>query len=205
MHEVHYWDGDRTIADEKDDSAMEHLNTGNALALLYDWNGAIREYSWGIRDGPSEDLLVELYQRRGDAYLNKGRLYGCSFAAIVNRAVSNYGYAIAVRPDSSRAYLSRARAYMAGCHLRQALRDFDRAITAAKATGDHSQIAIAYRERGVVYRRVSRYEQALSDLGQSLAWEPENAEARKSYADLVKICGLKNNLEPVSAERRDDS
>ena len=101
-------------------SGLDDGSAGLAAAQRGDYDEAIRLFSAALAGGdlsPANGMLA--YHNRGNAYQDKGN-YG--------RAITDYNFAIRLKPDYAQAYYSRGRAQFALGAFDAAITDFARSI-----------------------------------------------------------------------------
>jgi tetratricopeptide (TPR) repeat protein len=98
----------------------------------------------------------------GLAYLNK---------ADYDQAISDFGQAIALNPDSAVVHYARGLAYRAKADFDQAIADFNRA-TEIDPTDAH-----AYENRGLAYLMKADYDRAIADYSEAIRLNPKDAAA----------------------------
>jgi tetratricopeptide (TPR) repeat protein len=144
------------------------------------------------------------YNNRGTVYLRLGE---------PDRAVADFGAALARNPDYTEAHANRGLAYRVLGKTDLALDDFTRAVKLdptyapayagraeiyrerkqdAEAAGDYTHLldlgadkAPLLEKRAAAYRALNRPEEALQDYGLLLALNPMNLQARAARAELL--------------------
>jgi tetratricopeptide (TPR) repeat protein len=148
------------------------------------------------------------YAHRGDAYRAKGEL---------DRAIADYGAAIAAKPNTASIFLGRGEAYLAKGEYERAIADFDKALALdgtlvsayldrAKAHGAKGDLveaisdfgeairlepsaAATYLDRGEVYRARGDYDRALADYDRAIERDPDRVAAFVSRAEVYRDRG----------------
>jgi tetratricopeptide (TPR) repeat protein len=82
--------------------------------------------------------------------------------------------AVANGTATAKTFLDRAEWFQLMSEIPGAIRDYDRAY-ARRDELTHDQLAFLHVKRGVCYRRLARYEDALVDLNQAIALKPATA------------------------------
>lgn len=114
------------------------------------------------------------------AYNNRG--VSSAKDAQYERAIAEFGWAVARDPAFTEAYYNRALVYTAIGQLGPAIADFTKVVEITPA------LAEGYSQRGLLQMALSQYDQAISDFTKVLELDPASAETyfRRSLAFYAK-------------------
>jgi tetratricopeptide (TPR) repeat protein len=136
--------------------ALAYIGRGFILRVRGDLDGAIADDTKAIEVDPAHALP---YIRRAEAYQDKSE---------VDRALADYAKAIEIDPKSAAAYNSRCRFRVkANLDLPLALADCDDAVRLAPNN------AIFMDNRGFVYLKLDRIDEAIADYDAALKINPK--------------------------------
>jgi tetratricopeptide (TPR) repeat protein len=136
--------------------ALAYIGRGFILRVRGDLDGAIADYTKAIEIDPTHALP---YIRRAEAYQDKSD---------VDRAIADYAKAIEIDPKSAAAYNSRCRFRVkANLDLPLALSDCEDAVRLAPNN------ATFMDNRGFVYLKLNRLEEAIRDYDAALKINPK--------------------------------
>lgn len=175
------------------DNFIAHFGVGVCLVVKKDYEAAISSFDTGIKLNASGSFL---YERRGQAYMQLGRL---------DQAQQDFDTAIRLRPISPLAYLLRGSLFAVKKEPAKAEADFTQVIT------QNPKVPLAYAVRGGVRVDLNRLEEAEKDFEEALRLEPELAlaffgqgavaekrgqleEARRKYAKSYAVGGRLSEL-----------
>ncbi|WP_159731434.1 tetratricopeptide repeat protein [Methylosinus sp. Ce-a6] len=111
---------------------------------------------------------------RGDAYRAKGEL---------DRAIADYGAAIAAKPNTASIFLGRGEAYLAKGEFDRAIADFD------KASALDGALVSAYLDRAKAHDAKGDLDKAISDLGEAIRLEPSAAATYLDRGEAYRARG----------------
>ncbi len=135
---------------------------------------AIRACTVEIVSPPDPRDVASSYFSRGNAYLKKGQR---------DQAISDFEKAIAIDPDSPRAYGSVGVVYYSMGRYDLAIDDLTRAI---ELSG--SQVApIDFLRRGVAYEASGERDKAIADYQAALRLDPNDQESSKGLKRLRAV------------------
>lgn len=118
-------------------------------------NYALSGYLFDL-DGQGEaQLTAMILNSRGTARYDLGDYKG---------ALTDYGYAISLNPNSPDAYYNRARVYKDQENYRNALSDYDNAILLKENFREDAAAVLAYQNRAIVKSALGDIQGSLSDL-----------------------------------------
>ena len=115
-----------------------------------------------VIDNPAtpKDMLPFAYTNRGTAYANK---------KMQNEAMADLTKAIDLKPDYTAAYYDRARIYAMQNKHAEAVADLTKAIDLTKA----GQVqALYYKNRGLSYGAMSKFDEAKADFKKAKEIDP---------------------------------
>jgi tetratricopeptide (TPR) repeat protein len=115
-------------------------------------------------------------QNRAVAYVNRAIAY--SVRRGFDQALSDFGAAIQLDPESPLAYYNRGNLYFDRGEHAKAIVDYTSAIERDPS------FALAYLNRGVAYKRAGRNEAAAADYRQALSMQPTATQARRRLKQL---------------------
>ena len=144
---------------------------------------AVQDYTRVIELKPKS---VNAYLMRGISYYRKEKGAGYKaelnnlvinlskqktreFSELLDRAISDLGYAIELDPYSATAYSYRAEAFRLRGMTEEAIRD---ATTAIRLQSDYKSTARAYRTRAKIYRKQGQNDLSESNFRQSIEIDP---------------------------------
>ncbi|HAL55425.1 MAG TPA: hypothetical protein DCP63_02815 [Bacteroidetes bacterium] len=139
--------------------AFAYNNRGNSLTALGEIDGAIEDYTNGLRYMPQH---IDFYFNRGNAYRLKGEY---------ERSLADYAIVIQARPQDPNAHHNRGMVYFEMQNYDRAVDDYTNAITL------NSKTPLFYSDRGVAYAKLDEYDRALKDFEEAFRLSPEYAEA----------------------------
>jgi tetratricopeptide (TPR) repeat protein len=125
------------------------------------WNDAITALT-NVIDNPAtpKDMLPFAYTNRGTAYANK---------KMKDEALADLTKAIDLKPDYTAAYYDRARIYAMQNKHAEAVADLTKAIDLTKA----GQVqALYYKNRGLSYGAMSKFDEAKADFKKAKEIDP---------------------------------
>jgi tetratricopeptide (TPR) repeat protein len=142
------------------DYGMTYIYRGLAWAKKREFSRAIVDFNEAIRRDPSDAFLALNNLGNVDEEIGEH-----------DRAIENYGRAIALNPGYVRAYYNRAGAHYAKADYDQAIEDFGRAIQLKPNYAD------AFNNRGVAYLAKGAVGKAIADFGAAIRFNPNNVAA----------------------------
>ncbi len=176
-------------------NAIAYNQRGNAYRQMEQYDLCINDYTQAIQYAASPAEKATYYANRGAAYALQGD---------IQRALDDFGQAIAQNPDFARAYESRAALYAQLGNYAQAIADYTTFLSLKPdtATGyvqraqayantgdlqaavqDYTQaialqpLASTYFNRGLLYRKLGNFSRALEDYAQALQLDSHYAPA----------------------------
>lgn len=153
--------------------------------LAYFWN---ENYERALEDF---NRAVELVPDYAPAYRARARVF--EVQRDFESAMSQYDQALAIDPEYSRAYFSRGTSHL---HredgIEQAQEDLLKAIeTKISLLGDWPYtLARAHTKLGLAYQKADEHDQAISQLNEALALDPDLAEAYLRRGESLRVQGL---------------
>jgi tetratricopeptide (TPR) repeat protein len=154
------------------------LNPNYAEAYL-----KLEDYDQAIKLKPD---YAEAYLKRGEETIRWAKKYGThgedwgsaakkkyrmDWVDVIDKAIADYDQAIALNPDYTEAYTSRAAAYIDKKDPDKAIADYNQVI---KREPNNSS---AYFSRGLVYLNNKEYDKAITDYDQVIKLSPKNSGA----------------------------
>ena len=139
--------------------AFAYNNRGNALTAVGEIDGAIEDYTNGLKYMPQH---IDFYFNRGNAYRLKGEY---------ERSLGDYAIVMQARPQDPNVHHNRGMVYFEMQNYDRAVEDYTVAITL------NPTLPLFYSDRGVAYAKLSEYEKALKDFEEAFRLFPEYAEA----------------------------
>ena len=126
------------------------------------WNDAITLLT-GVISNPATpaDMLPFAYTNRGTAYANK---------KMQTEAMADLTKAIELKPDYTAAYYDRARIYAMQNKHAEAVADLTKAIDASKSGTIQ---ALYYKNRGLSYGAMSKFDEAKADFQKAKQIDPK--------------------------------
>jgi tetratricopeptide (TPR) repeat protein len=116
--------------------------------------------------GEARAASAAAYYNRGIAYRNKSQYErahrGPNPDAALDRAIADYGQALALRPDYAEALVNRGVAWFDKGRYDRVIADCSRAIAL------RPDLAEAYNNRALAYYRQGRYDRALPDFDRTI-------------------------------------
>jgi len=162
---------------------------GNAYAAKEYYDQAIADYSETFRFDLEDNDTFNSYYGRGLAYFNKGNY---------DQAIADFNEAIGFNPGDADTYTHRGMAYAKKGNYDQAIADYTSAIwfnsqiislynkhnkSDQVITWFNSQNSFTYKNRGEVYAKQGKHDQAIADYRKSLGIDPDQP-------DILKNLGL---------------
>jgi len=145
--------------DIKSDTLAAYNIRGMVLATQNNLDAAIKEYTKGIRLNPEGRNLYVTYLNRADAYIRQ---------EYYHLALKDIDAALTSKPDYTRAFSRRGKAYLYLGDLNKALKDFNQAIFLNPSEPIH------YYDRGTLYMQQGRYGLALRDFNRAISMKPDD-------------------------------
>lgn len=143
-------------------SAGKHLQQGNALLAVSDFDGAIAEYTEVIRLKPMRSVLVAAYSIRGTTYNAKGEY---------DLAIADFTEVIRLDPNATW-YLGRGNAYRSKGEYDRAIADYTEAIRLNPDLATVGRLG-----RGNAYHAKGDYDRAIADFTEVIRLDPYLAAA----------------------------
>jgi tetratricopeptide (TPR) repeat protein len=142
---------------------------GDAALLRGDRDSAIDYYSLAIREGTDQALA---YRRRGEAYATDRE---------DDKAASDLGSAISLKPDDPDLYAIRGRIMAAKGSIDLALADYSKALSLSPTRAE------IYFARGRLFFARTQYEMAISDYSEAIARKTDflDAISARAYLELL--------------------
>ncbi len=205
-------DFDRALADynkaiEIDPKyGLAYNNRGDVYLAKHDFDQAIADYNKALEMGETKGH----YGNRGRAYLGKGQSspFWEDHNALGNyydaekkydAALVEYAKAIEINPKHPWPWLNRCVTYLIVNNLQSALSDCNKSLSL-------NTTAAAQNNRGLVFMKMGRLQQAVTDFDAALKYSPKLAEAL--YARGVarrKLGDVKRGLADIEAARALDA
>ena len=145
-------------------------------AQLGEYEAAIDAFQRGVEHNPADAFLVASL---GSTYARIGRF---------EKAIAYLQQAIALQPDNAFAYSWLSIIYL---HIKR----YDDMIAACQREIEIEDSHSPHRLLGYVYSSLGRYEEAIAQLEQSLALEPQDYEARGALARVYRSVGRPENAD----------
>lgn len=146
---------------------------------------SLRGYAYYGREDYGKAIVdfTEVLQSRpiADIYLVRGRAY--EFKGDYKSAFGDYGNAIRLKANDSRAYYYRSGCYVYFGKITNAIADITQALQLSAV-----KPPTVYADRGELYFLIGNYARALADYAQALQLDPNCAEALNNYAWLLAVC-----------------
>jgi tetratricopeptide (TPR) repeat protein len=153
--------------------------TGLTVARNTVWQNEVSLWENVVRNGPEK---ARGYNGLGLAYQHASRY---------DKAIENYGKAIALAQDYAAPYVNRGVLQGQAGLFDKAIEDFNHAVAINPA------FAEAYSDRGIVYALSGRYDRAVDDFNKALALNQNLAEA---YFNRGKLYLKKGQKELATAD-----
>ena len=186
------------------DDHEAYNNRGSVYAKLEKYDTAIADFTKAIELNPDDH---EVYNNRGNAYADLKKY---------DTAIADYTTAIELKPDDHKAYYNRGFAYYSLKKYDTAIADFNKSIeimpnnyhpyafrdvayrnlvedytTAIEIKPDDHE---SYYNRGSVYAKLEKYEQAIADIEHVFKLRPEfKTPEREQYLHSLKEQLRKSN------------
>ena len=128
----------------------------------------------------TKENIDTAYYKRGNAYSHKGEY---------DRAIEDFGKAIALNPKYAKAYINRGNAYYHKGEYDRATKDYDKAIAL------DPKYALAYYNRGTAYSHKGEYDRAIKNYDKAIALNPKYAKAYYSRGVAYEKLGNKQKAE----------
>ena len=178
--------GCKSTPKQEEEDAASRLNRGNEFYQLYNFDGAINEYTEALNMDPE---LVEVYISRGNTYSGKlefnaarndyntgaekneewgpyARGYALYLDKDYNAAIREFTQAIEQNVNLLAAYNDRGLCYQNLRNHDQAIADFNAAI------GINSNSAFPYNNRGNSYLEKRDFDKAIEDFSRAIELYP---------------------------------
>lgn len=168
--ELHYFWGCSLANANQADAALEHLEQVIRLQAKY-WDAyfqCARIYQKKGQYGAAIRYYNELQDLGYRGYdLHFGLAEAQQKLKDYDKALLNYTEAIKLNPKYADAYVRRSEVRMQKSAFPSALDDMNQAI-------NMSPQAVYYKQRGLLYARLGKYQEALKDIGKAIELEPQN-------------------------------
>jgi tetratricopeptide (TPR) repeat protein/tRNA A-37 threonylcarbamoyl transferase component Bud32 len=172
-----------------------YLSAVNAVAAR-DFPAAIEAYS----------ELAKLTPQEAPVYVDLGRAYEKN--GQVDKAIENYLKAIALDSQYATAYLRLGMMYGRKQDAPSALKTYEKAETLFRALTNVEGLAETLQQRGILYRRISRFDDARAQLQQALdtarATNNTSTEVR-ALLDLSYVAFLEGKVDESQEDSRQAS
>jgi len=122
----------------------------------------------------SKEDRAHAYNKRGLAYVRK-RNY--------DRAIADFGKAIALNPEKAGLYSNRGNAHRKMGEVDRAIQDYGRAIAL------NAKFALAYNNRGNAYRQKGEVDRAIRDYDKAIALNPKYVKAYNNRGNAYRQKG----------------
>lgn len=129
---------------------------------------------------------------RASTFVNRGIIY--NNARKVERALADFGAALAIDSNIPEAYLNRGNSKFFQGRLDEAIDDFTHAIDLKI-----DRVAAAYYNRGLAYAAEGRFEAAKADLESALTADPDFKQAKDQLAAVNRILATEKEAAPPEA------
>jgi tetratricopeptide (TPR) repeat protein len=150
-----------------------------ACTAIIDGSGASNAASSEALRHRGVRLLARALSFRGNAYLRQGDLV---------RAASDFNRAVALEPNSARAFVNRAKLHMAERDLESALPDLDKALSLDPRDAETLFL------RGQIYYERRDWPRALPDFDAASQLQPRNAIYQNQRCWTRAVAGLELDI-----------
>ena len=164
----------------KPKSAAAYQGRGEAYRATGELDKALSDFDTAARLDPEDPTI---YAARGAIHRTMGKEY-------LDRAIADYGQAIALAPRLAAAYNNRGLAFFAKDNVSKALADFSAAVEL------DPKFAEAFFNRANAYASKDEFERAGQDYEAALKLDPRLLPAKEALDDLNRR--LANSAKPAS-------
>lgn len=166
-----------------------HINSYYGLGILYatkigDYEAAVAAFQRGLEHNPSEAFLTASL---GSTYARMGRF---------DEAIATLHQAIDLDPDSAFAFGWLSIIYLYQKRYDEVIASCQREIAIAESCNPR-------RVLGYVYDRLGRYDEAIDQLEQAVALEPQDYEARGALSKAYRTVGRQQDANEQYATGRE--
>lgn len=182
---VHYHTGPARTAIEAYEHAIaldaHYIDPYYGLGILYsaqlgEYDAAIEAFQRGVEHNPADAFLVA---GLGSTYARMGRF---------EKAIAYLQQAIALQPDNAFAYSWLSIIYLY-------IKRYDDMIAACQREIEIEDGHSPHRLLGYVYSSLGHYDEAIAQLEQSVALEPQDYEARAALVKVYRSVGRQEDAD----------